>query len=270
MTTPVNPFKQAIRNQQAQIGLWVSLANPYSTEICAGAGFDWLLLDGEHAPNDLRSLLAQLHTVAGYPKTHAVARVPVGDTALIKQYLDLGVQTLLVPMVDTPEQARALVQACRYPPDGIRGMAGSRASRWGRFPGYVHEANAQVCLLVQVESRLALQNLDAIIATEGIDGVFIGPADLSASLGHVGNAAHPEVQTAIEDAIARIVKGGKAAGILTTDTGLAKHYMALGTTFVAVGLDTQLLVRGTNALVGEFKSTVASSPVVPNSDKTYS
>ena len=270
MQTPVNPFKQAIHSQQTQIGLWVSMANPYSTEICAGAGFDWLLLDGEHAPNDLRSLMAQLHVVAGYPGTHAVARVPVGDTALIKQYLDLGVQTLLVPMVDTPEQARDLVQACRYPPDGIRGMAGSRASRWGRYPGYVHEANAQVCLLVQAETRLALQNLEAILATDGVDGVFIGPADLSASLGHVGNAGHIAVQTAIEDAIKRIVKAGKAAGILTTDAALAKHYMALGATFVAVGLDTQLLVRGTNTLVGEFKSAVASSPVVPSTDKTYS
>jgi len=149
-------------------------------------------------------------------------------------------------------------------------MAGSRASRWGRYPGYVHEANAQVCLLVQAETRLALQNLEAILATDGVDGVFIGPADLSASLGHVGNAGHIAVQTAIEDAIKRIVKAGKAAGILTTDAALAKHYMALGATFVAVGLDTQLLVRGTNTLVGEFKSTMASSPVVPSTDKTYS
>jgi 4-hydroxy-2-oxoheptanedioate aldolase len=269
MQNPTNTFKQALAQQQTQIGLWVSLANPYSVEICAGAGFDWLLLDGEHAPNDLRSLMAQLQTVAGYAPTHPVARLPVGDTALIKQYLDLGVQSLLVPMVDTPEQARALVQACRYPPDGIRGMAGSRASRWGRIPGYVHEANAQICLLVQAETRLALENLDAILATDGIDGVFIGPADLSASLGHVGNPGHEQVQTAIEDAIRRIAKSGKAAGILTTDNTLAKHYIALGATFVAVGLDTQLLVRGTNALVSEFKGTVAAAPVVPSTDKTY-
>ncbi len=269
MQNPINVFKSALRNGQTQIGLWVSLANPYSTEICAGAGFDWLLLDGEHAPNDLRSLMSQLQTIAGYPPTHPVARVPVGDAALIKQYLDLGVQTLLVPMVDTPEQARALVQACRYPPDGIRGMAGSRASRWGRIPSYVHDANAQVCLLVQAESELALQNLEAIAATEGIDGVFIGPADLSASLGHVGNPGHDMVQKAIEGAIKRITQAGKAAGILTTDNALAKHYMSLGATFVAVGLDTQLLVRGTNALVSEFKGVVAASPVVATTDKTY-
>ncbi len=268
MQTPVNTFKQALRNKQAQIGLWVSMANPYSTEICAGAGFDWLLIDGEHAPNDLRSIMAQLQVIAAYP-SQPVTRVPVGDTALIKQYLDLGVQTLLVPMVDTPEQARTLVQACRYPPDGIRGMAGARASRWGRLPNYALEANAQVCLLVQAETRLALANLDAIVATEGIDGVFIGPADLSASMGYVGNSGHREVQAAIEHAIGRITREGKAAGILTGDAALAKHYLALGATFVAVGLDTQILVRGTNALVDQFMAGRAQRSAVPQGDKTY-
>ena len=272
MQTPVNIFKQALKNRQAQIGLWVSMANPFSTEICAGAGFDWLLIDGEHAPNDLRSILAQLQTIAAYP-SQPVCRVPVGDTALIKQYLDLGVQTLLVPMVDTPEQARALVQACRYPPDGVRGMGGARASRWGRYPAYAREANAQVGLLVQAETRVALANLDAIAATEGVDGVFIGPADLSASMGHVGNSGHAEVQAAIEDAIARVTRAGKAAGILTGDTALAKHYLALGATFVAVGLDNQILVRGTASLLAQFKAPAAAesaaTPAQP-ADKTYS
>lgn len=268
MQTPTNTFKQALRQHQAQIGLWVSMANPFSTEICAGAGFDWLLIDGEHAPNDLRSILAQLQTIAAYT-SQPVCRIPVGDTALIKQYLDLGVQTLLVPMVDTPEQARALVQACRYPPDGIRGMAGARASRWGRLPRYALEANAQICLLVQAETRLALSNLDAILATDGIDGVFIGPADLSASMGQVSNPGHPEVQAAIDDAITRIRRAGKAPGILTADTSLAKRYLELGATFVAVGLDTQILVRGTSALLAQFKTTpVAATP--PAGDKTYS
>ena len=265
MPTTVNLFKQALQQRRAQIGLWVSMANPYSTEICAGAGFDWLLIDGEHAPNDLRSILAQLQTIAAFP-SHPVARIPVGDTALIKQYLDLGVQSLLVPMVDTPEQARALVQACRYPPQGVRGMGGARASNWGRNPAYPHEANAQICLLVQAETRLALANLDAIVATEGIDGVFIGPADLSASMGHVGNAGHIEVQAAIEDAIGRITRAGKAAGILSADVALSKHYLSLGAAFVAVGLDTQLLVRGTSALIGQFKDAV---PVPASTDKTY-
>ncbi len=273
MNTPLNPFKQALLQRQAQIGLWVGLAHAYSTEICAGAGFDWLLLDGEHAPNDLSSLLAQLQAVAGYPATHPIARVPFGHgdagAALIKQYLDLGVQTLLVPMVDTPEQAAALVRATRYPQDdglgGIRGMAGARASRWGRYPNYAKEANAQVCLLVQAESRTALDHLEAIAATPGVDGIFIGPADLSASLGHVGNAAHPEVQQAIDDAIRRIVSSGKAAGILTSDDSLARHYLALGATFVAVGLDTQILARQTSALASVFKAAGSRLPAASRS-----
>ena len=258
MQSPVNPFKKALQEKRAQIGLWMGLADHYTAEICAGAGFDWLLIDGEHAPNDLRTILQQAQVIAGYPGTHAIARLPVGHgnvgTALIKQYLDLGIQSLLVPMVDTAEQAAALVQATRYPPQGIRGMGGARASRWGRFPNYGKEANAQVCLLVQAETRAALDNLDAIVATEGIDGVFIGPADLSASLGHVGNLGHPEVQSTIDDAIRRIVKGGKAAGILTPDEALARHYLELGATFVAVGLDNNLLARATSQLAAKFKT----------------
>ena len=271
MQTPVNPFKLALQNKQPQIGLWLGLADSYSTEICAGAGFDWLLIDGEHAPNDLRTMLQQLQTIAGYPSSHAIARVPMGHghvgEMLLKQYLDLGVTTVLVPMVDTAEQAQALVRAVRYPQDddetgkgGIRGMAGARASRFGRYPNYATEANAQVCLLVQAESQTALDNLDAIAAVEGVDGVFIGPADLSASMGYVGQLTHPKVLAAIEDAIARINRAGKAAGILTTDETLAKHYLELGALFVAVGLDTGLLAKHTSALAGRFKSTLAAPP----------
>lgn len=274
MQTPANTFKKALADKQAQIGLWLGLADPYTTEICAGAGFDWLLVDGEHAPNDVRSILAQLQAIAPYD-SHPIARVPMGHghigEMLIKQYLDVGVQTLLVPMVDTPEQAQALVRATRYPQSGgaganqggIRGMGGARASRWGRFPKYASEANAQVCLLVQAETQTALNNLDAIAATEGVDGVFIGPADLSASMGHVGNPGHPKVQSAIEDAIKRISKAGKAAGILTPDEPQAKHYLELGALFVAVGLDTALLARHTSALAARFKSPGA----LPESNK---
>jgi 4-hydroxy-2-oxoheptanedioate aldolase len=258
MQLPVNLFKLALADKRPQIGLWLGLADHYATEICAGAGFDWLLIDGEHAPNDLRSILQQAQVIAGYPGTHAIARVPVGHgnvgTALIKQYLDLGIQRLLVPMVDTPQQATDLVRATRYPPEGIRGMAGARASRWGRYPHYANEANAQVCLLVQAETRAALDHLDAIAATQGIDGVFIGPADLSAALGHVGDPLHPEVQSAIADAIRRIVKAGKAAGILATDEALARKYLDLGASFVAVGLDSQLLAKATSALAAKFKN----------------
>ncbi len=271
MQTPINTFKQALKDQRPQIGLWMGLANDYSAEICALAGFDWLVVDGEHAPNDLRSILAQLKTLAAYPGSHAVARVPVGETALIKQYLDLGAQNILVPMVDTPEQAAQLVRAMRYPQDdgqgGVRGMAGARASRWGHYIDYFRRANEEVCLIVQVETRTALQNLDAIAATPGVDGVFIGPADLSASLGHVGNAAHPEVQAAIEDAIARILKAGKAPGILTSDEAQARHYLSLGAVFVAVGLDTQILIRETTALAARFKNGV--NAVAPQKGATY-
>lgn len=269
MQTPTNPFKQALAEKRTQIGLWLGLADAYCAEICAGAGFDWLLIDGEHSPNGLRSVLQQAQAIAAYPGANAIARVPVGHgdvgTALIKQYLDLGLQTILVPMVDTPAQAQAIARAMRYPPHGIRGMGGARASRWGRYPAYAKEANEQVCLLVQAETREALANLDAIAAVDGIDGIFIGPADLSASLGHVGDPNHPEVQAAIADAIARIQRAGKAAGILTPDEAQARKYLELGALFVAVGLDTNLLARSTSALAARFKDDAQALPA----SKTY-
>jgi len=273
MQTPTNTFKQALAHKRAQIGLWMGLADHYATEICAGAGFDWLLIDGEHAPNDLRSILQQAQTIAAYPASHAIARIPMGHghvgQALIKQYLDVGIQTLLVPMVDTAAQAAEIVRCARYPQDdgggGVRGMAGARASRWGRYPAYAKEANAQVCLLVQAETAESLANLDAIAATDGVDGVFIGPADLSASMGHVGNPGHPEVQAAIEDAIQRILKAGKAPGILSPDEAQARKYLEMGALFVAVGLDTNLLVRATTALAAKFKEGTQALPA----SKTY-
>ena len=269
MQLPVNPFKQALAEKRPQFGLWLGLANHYTTEICAGAGFDWLLIDGEHSPNDLRSILQQAQVIAAYPQSHAIARVPVGHGTvggtLIKQYLDLGIQTLLVPMVDTAQQAQALVRAMHYPSGGIRGIAGARASRWGRYPNYAKEANAQVCLLVQAESQQALDNLEAIAAVDGVDGIFIGPADLSASLGHVGDSGHEKVQSAIADALRRIVKTGKAAGILTPDEKQARKYLALGATFVAVGLDNNLLATATSALAAKFKADAQAMPA----SKTY-
>lgn len=277
MQTPTNAFKQALQNKQAQIGLWMCMANANCAEICAGAGYDWLLIDGEHSPNGLASIQAQAQAIAAYPGTNAIARVPVGHghvgTANIKQYLDLGIETLLVPMVDTGEQAAAIVKAMRYPQDdgkgGIRGMGGARASRWGRYPNYAKEANAQVCLLVQAETVEALNNLEAIANTEGVDGVFIGPADLSASMGHVGNPGHPEVLAAIENAITLIRKCGKAPGILTLDEKLAQRYLDLGALFVAVGVDTTLLLRGTNTLLSKFK-TPATAPAPTAAPSTYS
>jgi len=251
---PLNTFKQALKAGRPQIGLWQSLAHPYAAELCAGSGFDWLLFDGEHAPNDVPTMLAQLQAVEAYP-THAVGRPPLGEVRLIKQYLDIGFQTLLIPLVDTAEEAGRLVKAMRYPPDGIRGVgAGSaRVARWNRVENYFRDADEQMCLLVQAETRTALQNLEAMAEVEGVDGIFIGPADLSAALGHRGDAGHPQVQAAITDAIGRIVKAGKAAGILTSNEEWARRYLDLGATFVAVGTDVGILAKQTTALAKRFK-----------------
>lgn len=259
-----NKFKAALAAKQQQIGLWLSLANSYSAELCATAGFDWLLLDGEHAPNDLRATLEQLQAVAPY-RSHPIVRPVSGDPALIKQLLDIGAQTLLVPMVDDADQARRMVSAMRYPPEGIRGVGSgvARVSRWGMRADYLDVANDEVCLLVQVESREALDNLESICAVDGVDGVFIGPADLSASLGHRGNPGHPEVQAAIEDAIGRIVTSGKAAGTLVSDNKLARRYLELGCTFVAVGLDVRILAAGVRSLRAEFGGAAAVVPQGP-------
>jgi len=256
----INTFKQRLQSGEALIGLWLGLANPYSAELAANAGFDWLLIDGEHAPNDLRSLLGQLQAVAPYA-SQPVIRPVVGDTALIKQVLDIGVQTLLVPMVESVEQARELVRATRYPPLGVRGVGSAlaRASRWNTVPGYLDKADEQICLLVQIENREGLANLDAIAAVDGVDGVFIGPADLSAALGYRGNPGHPDVQAAIEDAIVRITTAGKAAGILSAAETLARRYLELGATFVAVGVDTTVLMRGLQSLASTFKDAPAPS-----------
>ena len=212
-----NPFKDALAAGKPQIGLWLSLADRYAAEACATTGFQWLLLDGEHAPNDVGSMLGHLQSVAPYPG-QPVVRPPIGDSTLIKQYLDIGARNLLIPMVDTADQARALVAATRYPPQGIRGVgaAAARASRWGARPNYLERANDEICLLVQVETATALSNLNDILLVDGVDGVFIGPSDLAASLGHRGNPGHPDVQAAIERAINTIVASGKAAGSLTT------------------------------------------------------
>jgi len=255
MDMPINTFKQRLQSGQAQIGLWLGLADPYCAELAANAGFDWLLIDGEHAPNDLRGLLGQLQAVAPYA-SQPVIRPVIGDTALIKQILDIGAQTLLVPMVESAEQARELVRAMHYPPSGVRGVGSAlaRASRWNSIPGYLDKADAQMCLLVQIENLEGLARLDEIVAVDGVDGVFIGPADLSAAMGHRGNPGHPDVQAAIEDAILRISKAGKAAGILSADQKLARRYIELGAKFVAVGVDTTVLMRGLQTLAAAFKN----------------
>jgi len=260
---PVNGFKRALAQGHPQIGLWLATADAYLAEMLAGTGFGWLLIDGEHAPNDLRSTLKQLQGIASAATSlppdiaapHAVVRLPVGDPVLVKQYLELGVQTLLIPMIDTPAQALEMVRATHYPPEGSRGMGSglARSSRWGRYPNYLQEANDQMCLLVQAETVEALKNLDAIAATPGVDGVFIGPADLSASMGLRGQVSHPDVIETIREGILRIRRAGKAAGILATQEPQAQQWIDIGASFVAVGVDVSLLSRAASELAARFK-----------------
>lgn len=253
MELPPNLFKRALNQGRSQIGLWCSLPGSYAAEAVAGSGFDWLLLDTEHSPGDPLTVLAQLQAVAPYPVS-AVVRPASNDAVLIKRLLDFGAQTLLIPYVQNAEEARAAVSAMRYPPDGIRGVSGvTRATRFGRVADYGRRAHEELCLLVQIETGEALDQLEAIASVDGVDGVFIGPADLAASLGHVGQPGHPEVKAVIEKAIGRIRACGKPAGILTPDNAFAARCIELGTTFTAVGVDAAMLVRASEALCEQFK-----------------
>lgn len=254
-----NRFKQDLKNKQ-QIGLWLGLANAYCAEIAANAGFDWLLIDAEHAPNDIQSILAQLQAIAAYP-SQAVVRPVIGEVHLIKQLLDIGAQTLLIPMVETAQQAQRLVLATRYPPEGIRGVGAAlaRASKWNTRTDYLHTADQEICLLIQIESKLGVDNLAQILAVEGIDGVFIGPADLSAALGHRGDPAHPEVQSVIIDCIKQIRQSGKAAGILFADEKMARQYLQLGVEFIAVGVDATILSQSLQRLHAKYQQQQASA-----------
>jgi 4-hydroxy-2-oxoheptanedioate aldolase len=249
MAVSDNPFKNALRAGKKQIGLWLSLPEPYTAEICAASNFDWLLIDAEHAPNDVRSILAQLQAIAPYP-AHAVVRVPSDDPVFLKLVLDIGVTSLLVPMVSTAQQARALVEAVRYPPNGHRGIGHvlGRASRWGRKVNYFKNWEQECCLLIQLESVEALANLEEIVAVDGFDGVLMGPADLAASLGHPGDLAHPNVQAAMDDAIRRLIAAGSVAGVLCVGEDPAVSYFDKGCTFVAAGVDVLLLTQAADAL----------------------
>ena len=253
MRVPANPFKRALRAKRPQIGLWSSLASHLSVEVVAGAGFDWLLLDMEHAPNELPMVHSQLQAASG-GTAHPIVRPPWNDMVVIKRLLDIGVQSLLIPYVQTAEEARNAVAFTRYPPHGVRGFAtGPRANDYGRITDSVQTYAEELCVLVQVETRQGLDNLEAIAGVDGVDGVFIGPADLAAALGHAGELKHPEVQAAIEDAIRRLVAMGKPPGILTGDEQLARRYLELGGLFVAVGSDLALLARGADALAARFR-----------------
>jgi 4-hydroxy-2-oxoheptanedioate aldolase len=254
MPAPANPFKRALRAGRPQIGLWTSLASNLAVEVVAGSGFDWLLLDMEHAPNELPMVHSQLQAMAG-GTAHSIVRPPWNDMVVIKRLLDIGAQSLLIPYVQTAEEARSAVAYTRYPPQGVRGFAtGPRANDYGRITDYVQTYADELCLLVQVETRQGLENLEAIAAVDGVDGVFIGPADLAAALGHPGELTHPEVQAAIEDAIRRLVAVGTPPGILSGDETLARRYLQLGCLFTAVGSDLALLRAGADALAARFRS----------------
>lgn len=252
MKTLFNPFKAALLEGRLQVGLWSGLSSHITVEVLANSGFDWLLLDTEHSPNELPMVHTQLQAIS-HGKAHPIVRPPWNDTVTIKRYLDLGVQTLLIPFVQDAIEARAAVAATRYPPLGVRGYsAAARASDYGRVKDYPQQCEAHLCVLLQVETPEALANIEAIAAIDGVDGIFIGPGDLSASMGFLGQPMHPEVVAAIEDAIARVLACGKAAGILVGDEKLAKHYIDIGCSFVAVGSDIGILARGAEALAAKF------------------
>ncbi|MUL78996.1 HpcH/HpaI aldolase/citrate lyase family protein [Mycolicibacterium sp. CBMA 226] len=252
MRAPENPFKRGLQARDRLIGLWVSSADPFMTEVVAGAGFDWLLLDTEHSHASARDVLGQLQAASAYP-TSAVVRPASNDPVVIKQLLDLGAQSLLIPQVDDAAQARAAVAAVHYPPQGIRGVsATTRATRFGRVSGYAGSASSEICLTVQVESAHALEELDEILDVDGVDGVFVGPGDLAASLGHVGDPRHPDVAAVVEDALRRIGAAGRPAGVLTSDRADAGRWLDLGAVFVAVGVDTALLARAADSLAAAF------------------
>ena len=249
-----NAFKARMKAGRLQIGLWCSLASNIAAEIVSDSGFDWLLLDTEHSPNEVPDILSALQAVQR-GSASPIVRPAWNDTVLIKRLLDIGAQTIIVPYVQNAEEARRAVAATRYPPAGIRGVTGvGRAARYGRITDYLKMANDEICVLVQVETRAALAELDAIAAVDGVDGVFIGPSDLSASFGHIGQPAHPEVQKAIEDAGRRIRAGGKGAGILTGNEDEARRYIGWGYNFVAVGTDVVLLTRAADGLAQRFKA----------------
>ncbi len=256
----INTFKRSLRDRRLQIGLWSTLCSNLVAEILAHSGFDWLLLDTEHSPNELPGLVSQLQAM-GRGTAAPVVRAAWNDAVLIKRLLDIGAQSILLPYVQTADEAQRAVQAVRYPPRGVRGVsATSRASQFGRMKGYFAHADEEICLLVQIETAAALEQLESIAAVDGVDGVFIGPADLSASLGQLGNAGHPQVQRALEDAGRRLRDLGKPAGILTGAEEDARRYIEWGYTFVAVGVDAGLLAGAADRLARVFKSAARAVP----------
>lgn len=254
MQMPHNTFKHALKAGQTQIGLWSILSSHVTVEIIAGSGFDWIVLDTEHAPNEMPMVYSQLQAAKAGGSAHPVCRVPWNDMVTLKRYLDIGVQSFLIPMIETEQDAKDAVSFTRYPPRGVRGYsAAPRASGFGRIKDYARLCEEEICLLLQIETRKGLDNLEKIAAVEGVDGVFIGPGDLSAAMGHIGDPKHPEMLKVIDETIDRVKASGKPAGILTPDEALARHYIEKGAAFVAVGSDLGILARQSEALAARFK-----------------
>ncbi|MFD3190766.1 HpcH/HpaI aldolase/citrate lyase family protein [Sedimentitalea sp. HM32M-2] len=253
MPVPLNILKQRFHAGETTFGCWLSFAEPTAAEIMGTAGFDWLVIDGEHAPNDIRSIRDQLLALQASPSP-AIVRVPVGEPWMIKQVLDIGAQTVLVPMVESAAQAHQMVRACTYPPQGMRGVgaAGTRSSRFAAIPDYIQTADAQISLIVQVENRAGLAALDDILAVPGIDCVFIGPSDLSTDLGHHGQPAHPEVHDTILSMLTRIAAAGKVPGIMSRSESLTEEYLAAGARFIAVGVDVLTLAQAARDLAARW------------------
>lgn len=255
MELPRNEFKRQLTRPGVTHGLFSGLVDPAVAEVIAGAGFDWMLVDGEHAPHDLRSILAQLQAGAAYD-TPVLVRAESGDTVLMKRLLDIGALTLLIPMVESAAQAERIVAATRYPPAGVRGVATSvnRAARWGRVDGYLTQADTEICVVCQIETVAGAAAIEAIAEVDGVDALFVGPSDLAASMGLLGQPRHPEVLTAVDDAITRIVATGTPAGVFATTPDLVARWSALGATFVAVGVDISLLATAATDLAATFRS----------------
>ncbi len=253
MPAPKNRFKMRLSEGDPQIGLWMGLANAYTAEICAGAGFDWLVIDGEHAPNDLQSMIGQLQALAAFPVS-PVVRAPVGETWILKQLLDIGAQSLLVPMVESAAQARALVEAVRYPPRGRRGVGAAlaRASAFNRIGDYLATADEEICLIVQIESVAGLAALEEIAGVEGVDAVFIGPSDLAADMGYLGRPGEPAVKQAVRKAMGTLRDLSCPAGLLTADHAFARECLEEGARFVAIGTDVTLFSGATSQLLRQF------------------
>ena len=255
-----NKFKRALKEGNIQYGIWNGIPHSYAAEICAGAGFDYMVVDAEHGPFDISQIIIQMQAVSRYQHCSTVVRIASDDPILMKRLMDAGVQSFIIPMIESADQAETMVKALRYPPKGTRGVgtALARAAQWNRVNDYFKLADDEMCLITQIESVKGVEALDDILAVEGIDVVFLGPADLAGSMGVVGQPGHPDVVASVKNCIQKIVNSGKTAGILTSDKALIAEYRDLGVKMLAVGLDTIILAKATKGLAEHYKPELRS------------